>query len=119
MMKVLIADDAEDIRSVLRGPLREAGYEVSEAATASEALAIVASEDIEVIISDLQIGDANGFVLLQQAKELRPRVKAALMSGFVISAKHSGVPFPVLSKPFRPRDLISLIERMLRESDDR
>lgn len=118
MLKILIADDAEPIRSVLRDPLREAGYEVSEASTASEALAILASEDISIIISDLQLGEANGVLLLKQAKELRPELKAVLMSGSAPFGKNSGVSFPMLLKPFRPRDLISLIEHLLGESAD-
>jgi CheY-like chemotaxis protein len=66
---VLVVDDAADIRMLARVLLTRAGYDVREAATAEEALVLVAEEAPRVILLDLQLPGMDGWGLLSDLRE--------------------------------------------------
>jgi CheY-like chemotaxis protein len=115
-MKIaLVVDDAELVRTVVADALRDAGMLVLEAATTEEGLAIVAARgDLAIAISDLSLdGTTSGAAFLDQALRLHPNLKCVLMSGSMLPGQEARTPFPVISKPFPPRTLINLVERLL------
>jgi len=79
--KVLIVDDEAQIRRLLRTTLDRASYEVSEAASAREALELLATADPDVVLLDLGLPDRDGMELVPI---IRQRSKATLL---VVSAR--------------------------------
>ncbi|MBP8811492.1 MAG: sigma-54-dependent Fis family transcriptional regulator [Kofleriaceae bacterium] len=65
---ILIVDDEKNIRRTLRMVLDGEGYQIHEAGTAAEALAVIAKEPVDVILLDVKLGEDNGIELLRTIK---------------------------------------------------
>ena len=81
MKHILIVDDEPHIREILRHILTREGYRVSDVESAREAVDIVRREPPQLIISDLQLEEADGFELIDQVKQLAPDVPVILLTG--------------------------------------
>jgi len=82
-LRVLLVEDAEDIRDVLGFLLRSDGAEVCAAGTAREAMAAAARQDFDVLLTDLGLPDVAGDDLIRDIltmKKHRPRV--IVVTGF-------------------------------------
>lgn len=74
-MRVLIVDDEEDIRVLLRAQLERAGYEVAgEAADGMEALALCESQKPDAVILDLLMPRVNGFEAIPKLRTKHPKI---------------------------------------------
>ena len=74
MMRVLIVDDEEDIRFLLRNQLENAGYVVAgEAGDGAEALALCESEQPDAVILDLLMPRVNGFETIPKLRTRHPK----------------------------------------------
>ena len=74
-MRVLIVDDEEDIRVLLRAQLERGGYEVAgEASDGMEALAQCDAEPPDAVILDLLMPRVNGFEVIPKLRTKHPRV---------------------------------------------
>jgi CheY-like chemotaxis protein len=80
---VLFVESDVMLRQTAAHSLREAGFEVVEAATAREALEVVqSSKQIDVLLTELQnTGGLDGAVLTAQARAVRPDIKIVVASG--------------------------------------
>mgnify|MGYP003644572606 CR=1 FL=1 len=108
---VLLVEDADDLRAVVRDMLMGLGHSVIEAASADEATALIADlPDIQLVLSDIQLmGDATGL-------DLATRIGTALPMVLMTSLPPDHPLFiegqtlaPVLRKPFTAADLERLI----------
>jgi diguanylate cyclase (GGDEF)-like protein/PAS domain S-box-containing protein len=81
--RVLVVDDSDVLRFSTRLALEAGGWEVAEAATAAECLAIVEPTDPDVVLLDLGLPDADGFSVLTQLKasERTSWVPVVVLSG--------------------------------------
>jgi DNA-binding NtrC family response regulator len=115
MARILIVDDESGIRKLLTVVFREAGYQVRTAATIAQAMALCDSEAFDVLFSDVMIGDTNGHDLVRWAACHHPQVHCLLMSGFELECHDwpSTPRCPVITKPFRPYDVIRMVNRIL------
>ena len=64
--RILIVDDDEAIRELLKEFFQGLGYEMTTAANGSEALTMISQHDFDCIISDHVMPDMNGLELLEQ-----------------------------------------------------
>ncbi len=81
-LRVLVVDDVPDIRAVLRTLLELEGASVTDASTAREALAIVGTRDVDVVLMDLGLPDVSGEAVLAHVRALsRGRTPVAVLSG--------------------------------------
>jgi PAS domain S-box-containing protein len=71
-LHVLVVDDEEDAREMLRILLRNCGLRVSVASSASEGLRLLRSERPEVLVSDIGMPGEDGYTLLQKVRALTP-----------------------------------------------
>ncbi|MGZ6433410.1 MAG: ATP-binding protein [Pseudobdellovibrionaceae bacterium] len=67
---ILLVDDARDIRFLFRYILERAGAKVSEAPSVSEALSKLAQEKPQLIITDIEMPDGNGYDLLKKVRQI-------------------------------------------------
>lgn len=83
-VRVVLADDTPDIRSLLRLMLGRAGYDVvGEAATGAEAVALSEELQPDVVLLDLAMPVMDGLEALPLIKASSPQTKVIVLSGFV------------------------------------
>jgi DNA-binding NtrC family response regulator len=81
-VKILVVDDEDYIREVVRRALENAGYEVEEAADGKIALAMLRQFPYNVIITDLRMPGLTGETILEEAVSLFPETVVIVMTGF-------------------------------------
>lgn len=116
--KLLVVDDQADIVYYVAETLRREGYEAVTASDGDEALEIIQKVSPDLIICDLMMPRKDGFEVYQAMKE---NVDLADIPFILLIARppdgdrfrgySCGVPY--LIKPFRPDELLTLVEQML------
>lgn len=81
---VLTIDDEAEIRGLLSDVLGSAGYRVSAVGTLAEALPLLRADPPAVIITDLQLGDSDGFELIERVKAIDASVPIILLTGVLM-----------------------------------
>jgi two-component system cell cycle sensor histidine kinase/response regulator CckA len=121
---ILLAEDEDALRYFLRCILVDAGYHVLEACDGSEALAL-ASEyagPIHALISDVVMPKLGGRALVEQLREVRPRTRVLLLSGYVDDVfLRSGAmdsKFAIVPKPIASDALLRLLRDLLDARED-
>jgi CheY-like chemotaxis protein len=113
----LIVEDEILVRLPLVDTLMDAGFEVIEAATGSEALLALASRpDVDLIISDVRMpGTIDGFMLARHVSEALPEIGIIILSGRT-SPEAGDLPegAQFIPKPFCPDALLDLANRMMK-----
>jgi len=114
-LSILVVDDDENIRMVLRQSLEKEGYHVSTANSAEEALNTLQRSFFHVVITDIMMGEMNGVELLLQIKEINSLMQIYMMTSHgtlphVIQCMQGGA-YDFFEKPLKIEDiLISLGE---------
>jgi CheY-like chemotaxis protein len=110
---VLVVDDEEGIRALVRKILRRERYRVLEAGSAEEALGVAAAHGgrIDLLLTDVLLPGASGRTLTERLRAIRPDLKVLYISG------HTGgeaVPGSrLLEKPFTLGTLVSKVREAL------
>ena len=78
---ILIVDDEAPIRELLSAYFQKRGYDVSAAATASDALRIVDEQPLQAVILDVLLADTDGLETLATIKASHPRLPVIMMTG--------------------------------------
>jgi len=117
---ILMVEDDPDMRTLARALLHSLGYEVLDAEGAEEALRLLGSQRISLLLTDVVLrGDLNGPQLAEKALRLSPGLRVLYMSGYTENAiLHQGRLDPgvhLLQKPFRKRDLAAKVRAALEE----
>ena len=112
--RVLVVDDDEDIRTLLRAALTDAGYEVTMAADGQDAIEAVRRRRPDVILLDLMMPRVSGWGFTERyAREPGPHAPIIVItaaSGQVLRLPEQGVT-RVVPKPFSVDALLSHVER--------
>jgi CheY-like chemotaxis protein len=98
---VLVVDDNEALRGVVRDVLEGAGYAVLEAVDAASALETAARHPVQLLLTDLVLPGMDGVALAQRLRVARPGVRVLYMSGQLgDSVTGPARPTGFLAKPF-------------------
>lgn len=81
-LKILIIDDDADTRELFTFTLQEEGAEVVAAASAREALAVIDRSQFDVVVSDIQMPEEDGFFLIQQIQTSKPMMPMIAVTAF-------------------------------------
>ena len=116
---VLIVEDDAELRNALCHSLADEEYPVITAATGPDALNILDSEPVGLVVSDIQMEPMNGRELLGRIRQQYPTLPAVLMTAHgtiesAIDAMRDGAAH-YLVKPFAADELIQTIDRYMRE----
>ena len=112
---VLIADDDDSLRHILAATLEKAGYKTLKAGNGAETLARVKTEDIDVILLDIWLGDTNGLELIEDIQQHNSTVSIIIITAHgttqtaIDAAKRRA--YSYLTKPIDQKELISLVSR--------
>src|SRR5688572_27304221 len=80
--KILVVDDERSIREVLEIFLKKEGFLVSSASSAEEALAVIKSNEFDLIISDIKMADMSGIDLLRNLRSTNFNGQFILLTAF-------------------------------------
>lgn len=123
LKEILVVDDEDDIRSLIRAILEDEGYIVREATNSSEALSAVSEKCPDLIILDiwLQESDKDGLEVLKKVKEEHPILPVLMISGHgtietaVTAIKYGAYDF--IEKPFKSDRLLMMMSRAIETAD--
>jgi CheY-like chemotaxis protein len=122
MARVLVIDDEEQVRTLIREVLEGAGHEVLEARNGREAMKLYEANPTSVVITDLVMPEQDGLETIRELRRRFPAVKIIAVSGaqqklnldILYVAEKLGA-LHTLEKPFEIRKLVALVEELLQE----
>jgi two-component system KDP operon response regulator KdpE len=120
--RVLVIEDDQSIRRMLRFSLRDAGFAITEVATGAAALQILEQDVPEVVVLDLGLPDGLGGAVLKWLRQAEDSVDASPV-WVVISAldqsdvvkQYGPLGWRFLPKPFNPWELVMRVQELLAE----
>ena len=117
--QILVVEDQEDNRRILRDLLTSHGYEIVEATTGQEGVKLAGKHRPSLILMDIQLPDIDGYEAARQIKSepgLRCipiiAVTSYALSGDEVKAREAGCD-DYVSKPFSPRALLAKVREHL------
>ncbi|MCA1632358.1 MAG: sigma-54 dependent transcriptional regulator [Acidobacteria bacterium] len=120
MPDILLVEDKESLRRVLRLTLENVGYSVAEAEDARAAAQALQREPFRLVLTDLRMPHGSGFDVLRAAKAADPDVPVVLMTAYgsideAVQAMKDGA-HDFLQKPVDSNHLLLLVERALEQA---
>lgn len=132
MAKILVIDDEEDIRVVLKQVLERAGYDVCVAADGKEGLKALAQQGADLVITDVIMPGIDGIATVQKIREKFVNTRIIVISGggnvapldyepnaiatnaYLASAEKAGAD-RTMTKPFNRQELLDAIKELMTE----
>ncbi|MEW6320164.1 MAG: sigma-54 dependent transcriptional regulator [Acidobacteriota bacterium] len=119
MAHLLLVDDEDALRSVIAERLEEHGFEVAQAASGTQALALLGDFAFDVIVVDVRLPDLDGRDVLDRARERYPGIIGIVVTGFgtvkdaVDAIKRGAADF--VAKPFQFDELLHVLRTALEQ----
>ncbi len=115
MYSLLVVDDEPNYLVVLSELLRDEGFEVYTAAGGAEGIDIVKKTDLDVVITDMQMPNVDGLMLLQEVKKIKKDLPVIIITAYAevekaVVAMRAGA-FSYLAKPFSNDELVVTINK--------
>ena len=115
-LNILVVEDGQSQREMLRDFLKDEGYPVSEAENGESALIKLREDCFDLVLTDYKMPGMDGMALLQVAKELNPEMDVVVMTAFgtvetAVNAMKAGAS-DYITKPIDLDELQLLIERI-------
>jgi len=114
---VLLVEDKDSLRTMLRHALEAQGHAVVEACDEPQAVTQMREARPTVVLTDLKLPDGDGFGVLRAAKEIDPELPVVVMTAYggiqdaVTAMKEGAMDF--LAKPVEPDHLLLMVERAI------
>lgn len=118
-VRVLVVDDDTGVCHSLRDMLREEHCQVFTASDGLEALKVLRSQPVDVVLSDVVMPDMDGYDLYMELKERSPETPVVLMTAYYYDKDHvikrsrlEGLNQVIFKKPIDPKRLMAIIEQV-------
>lgn len=120
--RILVVDDDESIRKVLKTILEEEGYTVDTAKNGKEAIRKTNEEFYNLTLIDIRLSDMEGTELLTRMKDTLPKMRKIIITGYpslqnAIEALNKGADAYVL-KPFDMDKVLKTIRKQLKKQEE-
>ena len=115
MIRILLAEDDDAMRTYLTRALENAGYEVVSVDRGTAAVPLLETQEFDLLLSDIVMPEMDGIELAQLCADIAPRTRVMFITGFAAVSMRASREVPrtkVLSKPFHLRDLVMEVERL-------
>ena len=114
---VLLAEDDAPSRQIYLTVLNAEGYSVIEVADGRSALDVLYSQPVDLLLTDIMMPGMTGIELLERAREIKPDLRAIVMTGHKTSDAVIGAlrnrACEFLEKPFRTEELLDTVRSVL------
>ena len=119
LRRIMIVDDDESVRSLLRMTLPEDEYEIDEATGGEQALGLLEERVPDLVLLDWKMPERHGSLVLDELKSRHPQLPVIVLTA-EIADHHRSLAEALrvdvfLTKPFSPLELLETIERLLGE----
>jgi DNA-binding response OmpR family regulator len=116
MTWILVVEDEADIREMLVVFLGDAGFRISEASTAEDAIPLLELEDLQLVITEIELpGRVDGLLLASAARRTCPGIPVIFISGKPANLEDGcgfDGPAAFVQKPFRFKTLVGEVLRL-------
>ena len=117
MENILIVDDEKHYPMIIGEILQEEGYRTFTASSGMEALDLLDTQLIDLVLTDVKMPGMTGIYLLEKIKELKPDMPVIIMTAFgsvekAVEAMHKGA-YTFILKPFENEALIAHIAKAI------
>jgi len=124
MHRILVVDDEPELLGSLKAMLESCGHTVAAAGNTPEALIAIEAERPDIVLTDIFLGSDNGFALLNALRAHQEYIPVIAMSGGgsgpdgtdALTLAESLGAAAVISKPFRLKDLLEVIDRAVAQT---
>ncbi len=118
---VLVVDDDEDVRNILRRTLQEAGFKVTVAVDGTEALRLVPELGIGVVLLDIKMPRLSGIDVLKHLVETEPGICVLMVTAVTdaetaVAAMKLGA-YDYVTKPFNRDNVVLAVQRAVERRD--
>jgi putative nucleotidyltransferase with HDIG domain len=117
-INILVVDDDQDIREIIQRTIEFAGFHCLTATNGREALEILETSAVAVVLTDIKMPDLNGIELTKMIKE-RHRLDVIVMTGYAEGVQYEQVieagASDFVKKPISPKEIIIRLKRVIRE----
>ncbi len=120
--RILVADDEDIIRETVRDVLTGRGCEVSAAPDGETAIALIAEQTFDLVLSDIKMPRQDGYEVFAATKVKNPKTPVILTTGFgydpnhaIVRARQNGLA-AVLLKPFKVDQLLEEVRKALQST---
>jgi len=115
--RILIVDDEQSMREFLEIFFRREGYDVATASSVDEALLEIEGEEVDVVITDIQMPGRSGIELLKILRKASPDIVVIMITAFgttetAIEAMKDGA-YDYITKPFKVDEIRLVVEKAL------
>src|SRR5665647_1719101 len=80
--RILVVEDNESLRVGMVAFLEDSGYQVLFASNGEQAIQLLESDPVHVVVSDIKLGDISGVDVLRKAKEINSETEVILMTAY-------------------------------------
>ena len=125
MASILIIDDEDSVREMLRRLLERVGHTVYEAADGKTALRMYARNPTDLVITDIYMPEMDGIEFLIRVREAFPEARIIALSGGSFISKEEVLrdaaqlgAVGILEKPFSVEECLDVVQRALKADDE-
>lgn len=127
-MTLLLVDDEPSILSALRRLFRPSGYQILTAESGAAGLALLESNAVDLVISDMRMPEMDGATFLRQVRTRWPGIMRILLTGYAdisstIAAINQGEIYRYIAKPWDDEEMLGVVrdalERLRLEAENR
>lgn len=115
--RILIVDDEDYVRDLIRNALEPCGFEIATAASGEEALEELQRAEFDLVLSDVVMPGMEGLELLKQIRKRHPGVKVVILTGYAREQNISDFLLngaeEYLLKPFQVHELLATVGKLL------
>jgi len=120
MACILIIDDEDDLRRIMRNALVKQGHDVIEARNGTDALDLFEQNPADLVVTDIMMPESDGIEIIIALRRKDPDIRIIAISGggrvgdtdYLTMAKKFGAT-QVLAKPFRRQQLVDAVAECL------
>lgn len=116
-IRILVLEDDETLREMLREELEDRGYQVETADRGQKAVDLARQKSFQLVVADIRMEGMDGLTALEGVKEHQPDVGSMVITGYTSEAESiRAVQLQVgeyLKKPFRLPNFMAAVERLL------
>ena len=118
-LRILVIDDDDQIRELIREVLERGGHTVFEADNGDAGIKMVGAETVDVVVTDIIMPDKDGLETITELRKSHPEIKIIAISGggrrvnrdYLPTAQAFGAD-RVLYKPFRPQEVVQAVNEV-------
>jgi response regulator RpfG family c-di-GMP phosphodiesterase len=120
--RILCVDDEPNILSSLRRLLRTPGYEIFLAESGRAGLALLETETVDIVISDMRMPEMDGARFLEQVRDRWPDTIRLLLTGYadiqsILDAINRGEIYRYITKPWNDNDILLIVRHALERKE--